>query len=163
MEISLKKWNENWIWLRFGFGVYNDHLPRFLSRPMQCVAKSVTRFFTRVLSYTSTCCLTNWTSPSDCILPCRCYARIHNLTKPKQRSPFIDLFSFAKLASIVHTISFAGFTGTNGSICFHQVSYLKQFLLSSLSRLLGKFSVKKKPVPRNKFTIKPSFYVRSNS
>ena len=93
----------------------------------------------------------------------RCYASIHNLTKPKQGSPFTDLFSFAMLASIVHTISFAGFTGTNGSICFHQVSYLKQFFLSSLSRLLGKFSVKKKPVPRNKFTIKPSFYIRSNS
>ena len=101
--------------------------------------------------------------PFRLYLACRCYASIHNLTKPKQGSPFIDLFSFAKLASIVLTISFAGFTGTNGSICFHQVSYLKQFLLSSLSRLLGKFPVKKKPVPRNKFTIKPSFYVRSNS
>ena len=103
----------------------NDHLRRFLSRPMHCVAKSVTRFLTGVLSYTSTGCRTNRTSPSDCILPCRCYASIHNLTKPKERSPFIDLFSFAILASIVHTISFAGFTGTNGSICFHQVSRIR--------------------------------------
>ena len=43
LEISFKKVERklSWIWrtwLRFGFGVYNGHLPRFLPRPMQCVA-----------------------------------------------------------------------------------------------------------------------------
>ena len=87
----------------------------------------------------------------------QCYASIHSLTKPKQRSRFIDLFSFTILASIVHTIDFAGFTGTNGSNCFHQVSYLKWFL-SPLSRLVGKVWVRENWRPQcNKFTIKPSF------
>ena len=76
------------------------------------------------------------------------------LAVPDVMQAFIILFSFAKLASI----GFAGFTGTNGSICFHQVSYLKRFLSSSLYKdYSGSFQLKKKKqVSRYKFTIKPS-------
>ena len=116
--------------------------------------ETVTRFLTGVLSYTSTCCHTNMMNFNF-----RLY-----LAVPDVMQAFITLFCFAKLASIVHTIGFAGFTGTNGSICFHQVSYLKRFLSSSLYKdYSGSFQLKKKQVPRYKFTIKPSFYVHSNS
>ena len=67
------------------------------------------------------------------------------LAVPDVMQAFIILFSFAKLASIVHTIGFAGFTVTNGSICFHQVSYLKRFLSSSLYKdYSGSFQLKEK-------------------
>ena len=78
------------------------------------------------------------------------------LAVPDVMQAFIIFFSFAKLASI----GFAGFTGTNGSICFHQVSYLKRFLSSSLYKdYSGSFQLKKKTkkqVSRYKFSIKPS-------
>ena len=107
----------------------------------------------------------NLSSPLDCILPCQCDANICNLTKPKQRSSFIDLFSFAKLASVVHTIGFAGSTGTNNKwVNLLSPSVVSEAVLVVLFiRITRKVFCKKKTVPLNKFTIKPSFYVHSNS
>ena len=97
--------------------------------------ETVTRFLTGVLSYTTTCCHTRQMN-----FPFRLC-----LAVPDVMQAFIILFSFAKLASIVHIIGFAGFTGTNESICFHQVSYLKRFLSSSLYKdYSGSFQLKKK-------------------